>query len=90
MSTVPKTDDPTDPDAARDQKVLGRALRALRDRAGMTQEELASRAKTTDTYVSLVENGHRGLRWHTVMRLLRALGASAKALGEEVDKHDSA
>jgi transcriptional regulator with XRE-family HTH domain len=73
-------------DAARDQRVLGRALRALRNRAGITQEELASRAGTTGTYVSLVENGHRGVRWHTVMRLLRAMNVSARALGVEIDK----
>ena len=76
-------------DAARDQLVLGRSLRALRNRAGITQEELASRAGTTGTYVSLVENGHRGVRWHTVMRLLRAMSVSARALGSEIDKqHD--
>jgi transcriptional regulator with XRE-family HTH domain len=76
----------TQEDAARDQRVLGRALRALRNRAGITQEELASRASTTGTYVSLVENGHRGVRWHTIMRLLRALNVSARALGVEIDK----
>lgn len=83
-------DDPKDlPDAAKDQRVLGRALRALRNRAGITQEELAARAGTTGTYVSLVENGHRGVRWHTIMRLLRAMGTSARDLGVEIDKQDS-
>jgi HTH-type transcriptional regulator/antitoxin HipB len=80
-------DDPKDlPDATRDQRVLGRALRALRNRAGITQEELAARAGTTGTYVSLVENGHRGVRWHTIMRLLRAMGTNARNLGVEIDK----
>jgi transcriptional regulator with XRE-family HTH domain len=77
------------PDATRDQRVLGRALRALRNRAGITQEELAARAGTTGTYVSLVENGHRGVRWHTIMRLLRAMDTSARDLGAEIEKQDS-
>jgi transcriptional regulator with XRE-family HTH domain len=78
------------PDAARDQLVLGRALRTLRERAGITQGELAARVRTTDTYVSLVENGHRGLRWHTAMRFLRALNASLAELAVEVEKHSNA
>jgi transcriptional regulator with XRE-family HTH domain len=74
------------PSAAKDQRTLGLALRALRNSADITQEELASRAGTTGTYVSLVENGHRGVRWHTIMRLLRAMDASASALGAEIDR----
>jgi transcriptional regulator with XRE-family HTH domain len=80
-------DDVTGQEEARqDQRVLGRALRALRHRAGITQEELATRAGTTGTYVSLVENGHRGVRWHTIMRLIRAMDTSARALGVEIEK----
>jgi transcriptional regulator with XRE-family HTH domain len=75
-----KTTDP--PDAARDQLALGRALRTLREQAGITQGELAARVGTTDTYVSLLENGHRGLRWHTAMRLLRALDADLHRLAD--------
>lgn len=73
-------------EASRDQLVLGRALRALRKRAGMTQEELAAQASTMANYLSLVENGKRGLRWPMVMRLLRAMGVSAREFGAEIDK----
>ena len=71
-----------------DQLMVGLALRELRLRAGLTQKELASRAATNATYVSLVEKGHRGLRWHTIMRLVRALGMSAGELGAEVDEQE--
>jgi len=39
-------DDDTDsPDALRDQVILGRALRQLRDRAELTQDQLAERIR---------------------------------------------
>ena len=67
--------------------ILGRALRALRDRAGLTQEELASRVDIGATYVSQVENGHRGNRWHTLLRFLRC-GASMLDLRQLADAID--
>lgn len=73
-------------DAARDHRTVGRALRALRHRASLTQEELARRSGIDVTYVSQVENGRRGVRWHTVMRLLRGLDMSVSDLGAEIDK----
>jgi transcriptional regulator with XRE-family HTH domain len=76
-------------DAARDHLTVGRALRALRHRASLTQEELATRSGIDVTYVSQVENGRRGVRWHTVMRLLRGLEMSVSDLGTEIAKqHD--
>lgn len=71
-------------EAVEDQLMVGRALRALRLRAGLTQKELASRSDGHAVYISMVEKGHRGLRWHTVMRLVRALEMSALDLGAEV------
>lgn len=52
----------------------------------MTQEELAEKAATHSTHISAMENGHRGLRWHMVMRLLRAMEVSAREFGAEVDR----
>jgi XRE family transcriptional regulator, fatty acid utilization regulator len=76
-----------------DQVVLGRALRDLRARAGLTQADLATRAKTSNTYVSRLEIGQRDIRWTTVMRLLDALGADLYQLADaiaEVEKQDRA
>jgi transcriptional regulator with XRE-family HTH domain len=75
-------------DALRDQVVLGRALRALRDRAGITQGDLAVRIGIDLTYVSHVERGKRGVRWHTVMRFLRALDASLGDLTTAIENDD--
>lgn len=83
------TDDATDPtDALRDQAVLGRALRELRERAGLTQDQLAERIGIDLTYVSRVERGKRGVRWHTVMRFLRALDVSIGDLAALLETHD--
>jgi transcriptional regulator with XRE-family HTH domain len=66
-------------DDAEDHRDFGRGLRLLRLRAGLTQEQLSGLVDITPVYLSRIENGHQGVRWHTVMRLLRALDAS---LGE--------
>jgi transcriptional regulator with XRE-family HTH domain len=67
-------------------RVFGRALRQLRLDAGLTQQELADRVGIGVEYVSRLENGHRGARWHTVMRLLRALDATLADLGDAVER----
>lgn len=71
---------------ARESQTLGRALRALRVRAGMTQEEAAARTGTNAAALSHAERGRRDLRWSTVVRLLDAIGADLRKLADEIDK----
>ena len=73
------------PDADRDQIILGRALRELRDRAEITQGELAARMGIDLTYISRIERGKRGVRWHTVLRFLTALDSDLHELASAVD-----
>lgn len=73
------------PDAVEDQILLGRALRELRDRAGITQGELATRMGIDLTYISRIERGKRGVRWHTVLRFLAALDSDLHELADAVD-----
>jgi transcriptional regulator with XRE-family HTH domain len=75
------------PDAMRDQAILGATIRALRERAALTQEEFGARVGMDATYLSQLENGHRGIRWATVMRLLRALDLDLTDLAEEYPRH---
>jgi transcriptional regulator with XRE-family HTH domain len=84
------TDDADSADAIQDQVILGRALRQLRSRAELTQEQLAERIGIDLTYVSRVERGKRGVRWHTVMRFLRALDADVHQLADAINRaeHD--
>jgi transcriptional regulator with XRE-family HTH domain len=73
-------------DQVRDQRAFGRALRELRRRSGLTQEELATRAGTHSTYISHAEAGRFGVGWDTVMRLLRAMNSTISELAGEVEK----
>jgi transcriptional regulator with XRE-family HTH domain len=73
-------------DASLDHQSVGGALRTLRRQMGLTQEAVAARSGIDVTYISQVENGRRGVRWHTVMRLLRALDMSVSDLGAEIDR----
>lgn len=77
-------------EALRDQIVLGRTLRILRKRSGMTQEQLAAKAETMGYYVSLIENGKRGVRWHMVMRFLRAMDVGPGEFGAEFERQSRA
>lgn len=57
---------------------LGDVLRRLREAKGLTQTELARRAKITDEYVSMLESG---AKWNPSLMVLQRL---AKALGVSV------
>jgi transcriptional regulator with XRE-family HTH domain len=67
------------------QTDIGDALRILRARAGLTQEELAARANITAPYLSRVEGGWRDIRWSTLKRLLTALDADLRQLQETIE-----
>lgn len=53
---------------------LGRVVRKLRKEAGLTQAELASKARVTRWWVSAVENGKTTAELGKVMVLLHHLG----------------
>lgn len=65
---------------------LGRALLALRKAAGLTQQQAASSIGIRSTFVSQIENGHRGMRWHTLLLFLDAYDADLHALADAIDK----
>jgi transcriptional regulator with XRE-family HTH domain len=67
---------------------LGRALRELRRRAGLTQVEAAELVGIRSTFVSLIERGERGMRWHTLQAMLRAYDADLRALADALDRQD--
>jgi transcriptional regulator with XRE-family HTH domain len=71
-------------DEANDRAHLGEALALLRAQSGLTQLELAERLGVDPTYISQVELGRRGVRWHTVMRFLAGLEANLRQLADEL------
>lgn len=69
-------------------RTLGKALKELREHAQLTQEELAAKMDIGSTYISQVENGHRGIRWHTLLNLLHALDGDLRQLADAVDQQE--
>jgi len=78
-----KRNDKTTPE--QDQLVLGRALRALRKRVGITQEQLAERLGVDPTFVGRLERGQRGAHWRTIRRILAALDMGVSDFATEFD-----
>lgn len=73
---------PTVPTAA----ALGLALRELRARTGMSQEELAQVSGLHPTYVSGIERGLRNPTWRTLARLCEALRVRMSELAELAER----
>jgi transcriptional regulator with XRE-family HTH domain len=59
---------------------LGSAIRAMRKRVGMSQEELASCAKLDRSYMSSVERGMQNPGLLLVLQIAEALGESGADL----------
>jgi DNA-binding XRE family transcriptional regulator len=74
-----------------DSRILGEALRLIRRRADMTQEDVSARAGTNAASLSHIEKGERDARWSTIARLLPALGSDIHELGDviaEIERRD--
>lgn len=63
---------------------FGLRLRALREEAGFSQEELAERAQVHRTYLSGIERGRRNPSLINLLRIAKALNLSISVLFEEV------
>lgn len=63
-----------------DHEALGRAVRALREAAGLSQEELAARCGLHRTYVGGIERGERNVSFSNLLKLAAALGVSPSRL----------
>ena len=68
------------------QPALGEAIRQLRHKRGLTQEDLAHHAGVTTGTLSLIERGEANPTWGTVQRVASALDVSMGTLGKLVDE----
>jgi transcriptional regulator with XRE-family HTH domain len=59
---------------------FGKHLRLVRGQHGLSQEELAARAKLHRTYISLLERGVQSATLDTMEKIADALGISVKKL----------
>lgn len=62
---------------------FGHRVRALRERAGISQETLASRAGIHRTYMGGVERGERNVSLKNILRIAEALGVAPQKLFDE-------
>jgi transcriptional regulator with XRE-family HTH domain len=60
-------------------------MRELRHRAELTQVEAAEAVDVRPGFVSEVERGNRGLRWHTILALLDAYDADLHDLADCIE-----
>lgn len=61
-------------------KICGRCLAQLREKAGLTQVELAKRLNVPQSFVSKVETGERSLRAYELFTYAYALGADVHSV----------
>lgn len=66
--------------------MLGKELRKARVDAGLTQEELAFKARLARNYVSLLELDRKSPTIHTLFRLCGALGIRPSTLIARVER----
>jgi transcriptional regulator with XRE-family HTH domain len=69
------------------QKHLGQIIREAREKAGLSQEELAQRVGLTQGALSFIERGLVEPRLSTLLRLFDALGLSPEVLKNQEASH---
>ena len=67
-------------DMSIDEAALGPAIRDIRSRFGLTQRDLSERTGLTINYISLLENGHRGISIPNLNIIAEVLGVPAVLL----------
>ncbi|HYI80908.1 MAG TPA: helix-turn-helix transcriptional regulator [Thermoleophilaceae bacterium] len=70
------------------QPALGAAIRQLRNKRGVTQEDLAHDAGVTTGTLSLIERGKSNPAWGTVKSIAAALGVSVADVAKLAEKHE--
>lgn len=64
------------------QEGLGRAVRRLREEAGLSQAVLASRSGLSPSTIIALEGGKRNPTWGTARRIANGMGVSLETLAE--------
>lgn len=65
---------------------IGAVLRDLRVQRGLSQEQLAAKAKMHRNYIGGVERGEKSPTFKSVARLLAVMGVSWSELGAALDR----
>lgn len=67
-----------------DLSMIGKRIKAAREAAGMTQEELAEVLDMSTTHISVLERGVKPPKLETLIRIANVLQVSADALLQDV------
>ncbi len=70
--------------------MLGDELKKARLKAGLTQEQVAARARISREYVSQLERGRQSPTVDMLLRVCRILGTSASSIIAKVEKATAA
>jgi transcriptional regulator with XRE-family HTH domain len=68
------------------QRALGKAIRELREKRGLTQEAVAHKAGVTASTFGLIERGQTNPTWVTVVGIAEALGVSMAQIAAAADR----
>lgn len=79
---------PSGPPAREPQRGLARAVRALRERAGLSPTEAAGRAGIPLCCLGRVESGDHDPSWEEMRRVARGLGVSLEELAEVAEEEE--
>jgi len=66
--------------------MLGDLLRAVRNKAGMSQEQLALQANVDRSYISEIKRDLKNPTVDMLLRLCKAMGASASAIVAQLEQ----
>lgn len=72
-------------DKKRFSKRVGRILKEVREKAGLTQEQLADKADFHRTYIGFIEQGVYSPNLYTLTKLAKALNINLSSLLKSLD-----
>src|SRR3989339_1179956 len=70
------------------KNIVGSNVRMIRERLGITQEDLALKSGLTQGYINFLENGRRGYSEKSLEKIANALGIQISGLFEEKIKEE--
>lgn len=68
------------------ENLVGRNLRIIREKLGITQEELALRSGLTQGYINFLENGKRGYSEKSLEKIANGLAVQVSELFDENER----
>lgn len=67
-----------------DQKAIGKRIKSVREKKGLTQEQLAEQVNLSPMHISVIERGNKLPRLETLINIANVLDVSADTLLQDV------